>query len=86
MKNLAPAVQKVIDRIHTAKRLGGLYRAEAEGMCAALLDPLPPENIYSSPAWQARFLVGFYEAAEILRVESHAAAPELVEHPAADGY
>lgn len=83
---VSTAVQKVIDRILIAKRLGGLYSAEAQGMTAALLDPLPPETIYSSPAWQARFLLGFHEASEILRVESPVAAPELVEHPAAHGY
>lgn len=65
------AKEKVIDRIVMAKRLGGRHLAEAEGLLRALSGLTPAQEIYASPELQARYLLGFHEGSEILRVESH---------------
>lgn len=86
MSPTTAAKEKVIDRIVMAKRLGGLYQAEAAGLLRGLYEETPAPEIYPTLELQKRYLLGFHECREILRVESQVAAPELVEHPAAHGY
>lgn len=86
MSPTVAAKEKVLDRIVMARRLGGLYLAEADGMLCGLYEETPAPENYPSPDKQKRYLLGFHECREILRVESLVAAPELVEHPAAHGY
>mgnify|MGYP001250919281 CR=1 FL=1 len=69
------AALKILDRIETANRLGGLFRAEAAGMLRAL-SQLPPADppIYADHGQQAAYLRGYRDAQEIIAVEGTLAA------------
>lgn len=83
------AARKILDRIATAKRLGGLFQAEAAGMLRALCGQVAAPEIYGDAAHRASYVRGYSDATEILAVEAHLAAKaaqaQPVAHPAAQG-
>lgn len=65
------AREHILERVEMAKRLGGMYHAEALGLMAALTMNEP--YIYSDDAvQQAGFVRGFMDAKSILHAEEHA--------------
>lgn len=71
--SLAEAEQQVKERAAVARRLAGLYEEEANGLLWAL-SASAPLQWSKDPERQARFLVGFNEGREILRVAAGVAA------------
>lgn len=63
------AKSKVLDRIVLARKLGGRYHAEADGLLRSLYGPEPMAGLFSDPELQAAYESAFREGLEIQQVE-----------------
>ena len=73
-EGMAAGEREVRERAAAARRLAGLYTEEATGLLWSLSSATPLQWS-PDPEKQARFLVGFNEGCEILRVARQVAAP-----------
>lgn len=75
---LVEAERQIRERAAVAQRLSGLYAEEAYGLLWSL-SSVTPLQWSTDPDRQARFLLGFNEGCEILRVARGAAATSPTE-------
>lgn len=69
------AALKILDRIETARRLGGMFTAEAAGMFQALRgEPETVPTVYVERAEREAYVRGYKDAREIIVLEETLAA------------